>query len=125
MADAQSNEQQQQQPQQYDYCMVLDAPDSKLQPKQQDIVERIVRAGFITRTYFSVQKDEVLVLIACPMQKLRVFADLVDYKMLLDENALEEHAKRGDPEKGIPPIEVAHQPGVTKRRPYEFIHGKV
>jgi len=109
----------------YDYCMVLPAKDSQLDAKRQDIVERIVRAGFITRTYYSIQKDEVLVLIGCGMRKLEAFADLIDYKMLLDETTLEEHAKRGDPETGIPPIEIGHQPDVTKRTPYQFIYGKV
>src|SRR3546814_6280645 len=37
----------------------------------------------------------------------------------LDPAALERHAKQGDPERGIPPVEIAHEPGITVRTPYE------
>lgn len=109
----------------FDYCLVLPAADSKLTAQGKDIVDRIVKAGFRTHIYYSIQKDEVLVLIGAEMNKLEAFADLIDYKMYLDSAKLEEHAKRGDEERGVPPVEVAHVPEITERTPYECIYGKV
>jgi hypothetical protein len=109
----------------FDYCMVMPTQDSQLTPQGKEIVDKILKAGFRTHIYYSIQRDEVLVLIGCEMKKLEAFADLIDYKMYLDPGKLEEHAKRGDEEKGIPPVEVAHAPEITALSPYEYIYGKV
>lgn len=108
----------------YDYCMVFRAENQQLSEKGHKIVHKIAKAGFRIKCYLSVQKDEVLVLIGIDNHKLSAFADLINYKMFLDDAALERHAKEGDPEKKVAPVEISHDPNITWRRPYEFIYGK-
>src|SRR3546814_15977092 len=105
--------------------MVMPTKDGRLTPQGKEVVDKVVKAGFRTHIYYSIPKDEVLVLLGCDMNKLQAFADLIDYKMYLDSAKLEEHAIRGDEERGVPPVEVAHAPAITESSPYECIYGKV
>lgn len=111
--------------QQFDYCMVFRAHEHKLSPEAEGIVKTLLKVGFTTKSYLSYQRDEILVLLTCPANKLAAFADLIDYKMYLDEQAVQLHAERGCKERMVPPLTVPHNPAITPRRPYEFIYGKV
>jgi len=51
-------------------------------------------------------KDEIFVLIRASLEKLRNFADDIDFQMLLDEKVLERHALAGDVEAKIAPIDM-------------------
>ena len=78
--------------------------------------------------------------------QLKAFADMKEYNMLLDPGihlfyadlpsdlhntnrqlyvavVLENRAKAGNPERGIGPINIHHDPEVTLYRPYEKIYG--
>src|SRR5690606_17512131 len=117
----------------YDYCMVLPADKEEgqelgqLTKKGNKIIQKLTRAGFIIRTYYSIQKDEVLVLINCNMRKLVAFADLIDYKMLLEKTKLEELAAQGyhTDKISIPGFTIPDDKTYTPRNPYECIYGKV
>lgn len=51
-------------------------------------------------------KDEVFVLIRASLERLRNFADDIDFQMLLDEKVLESYALKGDVEAKIGPIDM-------------------
>lgn len=108
----------------FDYCMVFRAENERLSAVGEGIVKSMLKSGFILKNYLSYQRDEILVLITCPSDKLAAFADLVDYKMYLDDAAVKEHAERGDALRKVPPVSIPHNPEITPRLPYEFIYGK-
>ncbi len=54
----------------------------------------------------------------CPLEKLRAFADLSDYNMLLDPVKLKEIAVRGDDAHDIKGFDIPHNPAVCSYKPY-------
>lgn len=65
---------------------------------------RLQGLSFDIYRYLSVQGDELIVLIFCPDEKLKEFADLIDYPVLLDPEHTREILMRGDPEHEIAPV---------------------
>ena len=110
---------------QYDSCMVFRAENETFSETCKKVVGKLVNTGLEVKSYLSFQRDEVMVLIKCPNDKLAAFADLIDYKMYLEKSAVQKHAERGDESRLIPPIVIPHRPDITPREPYEYIYGKV
>lgn len=69
-------------------------------------------------------KDEIFVLIRAPLQKLRDFADFIDFEMCLDEQNCKAQLERGNSSKGIKPIIIPHRPEFTSLRPHQNIYAK-
>jgi len=81
-------------------------------------------AGLETYLYWSVQHDEVICKIKCPLHILQKFAQHVHFKLILDEDRLVEAAKLGHPDKNVKPIDINHDPSITPLRPYQFIYAR-
>lgn len=110
----------------YDYCFVFPV-DKNSKSFTQDgakIMSKLIKCGLVAYQYYSVQKDEIYVLVRADLGKLAAFADVIDYRMLLDKNQVREALERGDAEKGIAPINIAHDPEVTEFLPFEYIYAK-
>ncbi|CAM9463964.1 unnamed protein product, partial [Heterosigma akashiwo] len=60
--------------------------------------------------YYSAQNDEIICKLRCPVDRLRKFADSIDYKMLMSEKELQAFCEQGNPELGIGPINITHDP---------------
>ena len=58
-------------------------------------VTNMLRSGLELYPYTSVQDDEVLVLIRCPLDILKAFTDKVDFKLLADPLVLEDTLTTG------------------------------
>lgn len=113
----------------YDLCLVLpsvpsSSGDPELTEEGKEIVERIINAHFIVYMHYSDDKEEIIVLIRAQEQQMRVFADAIDFPMLLDKDVLEQRAKAGDKAHNIAPINISHIPEVTHLTPYEWIWGE-
>jgi len=110
----------------YDLCFVLPV-DKQSKSFTQDgirIVTAIKKCGFMIYQYYSVQQDEIFVLARIDNEKLMIFADIIDFQMLLDSAEVERQAAAGDPENNIAPFHIQHEPEVTFLTPYEKIWGE-
>jgi hypothetical protein len=81
-------------------------------------------AGGETYSYYDVKRKKIFVLVRFALSKLTLFADSQNYKMLLDPVLLEAKCKEGDVEHNIAPIEIGHDPHITKFGPYEHIYAR-
>jgi hypothetical protein len=110
---------------QYDYCMVVNAENAGFSEAGYLIMKTLNSAGLNVKAYLSIQKHEIVILIGVSFDKLTAFADLIDYKMLLDAEYLERIANKGDHQHRIDKIDIAHRPDITRFQPCEYIYGKV
>lgn len=70
------------------------------------------------------KKKKIYVLVRFALSKLTLFADSMNYKMLLDPVLLEAKCKDGDVERNIAPMNIGHDPNITKFGPYEHIYAR-
>lgn len=70
------------------------------------------------------EADEIILLLRVSLSKLRLFADQIDFEMLLDETAVKKHMEKGNPAKDIRPIFIDDGEGITPYKPYQYIYGK-
>lgn len=63
-------------------------------------------------------------LIRTPLEKLRAFAESIDYTMKLDPSVVKRKIETGDPELNIAGRVIEHRPDITPLEPYQFIYGK-
>lgn len=108
----------------YDYCMVFPMEDGKQTEVAKFTCKVLLSRGFEIFTYLSVQKDEFIVLIDCPINVVLEFADKVDWELELDPATSQNLMEAGDPEKQIAPCRIEHKPEITKYPPYTYIFGK-
>mmetsp|Transcript_6613 Transcript_6613/g.15107 ORF Transcript_6613/g.15107 Transcript_6613/m.15107 type:complete len:733 (+) Transcript_6613:286-2484(+) len=80
------------------------------------------RAGLETFCYTSIQDDELLVLLRCPMPKMKSFADAIDFKLELCPDELEKLLLRGGP--NIGPISINADPQYSAIPPHNYIYAK-
>jgi anoctamin-10/anoctamin-7 len=114
----------------YDYCMVFPMKkvkdDNGKRYEQTDAskycVNELLAAGFEIYPYPSVQGDELLVLIRCPLEKLQLFADKINHKMRIDPARLQEVLEGGDAEAKIKPIFIEDMKDICEYSPYEHIY---
>ncbi len=72
--------------------------------------------------YFSVHEDEIYLLVKVGEEKLRKFADAIDFKLLLDEYQALRAARAGAV--GILPFNITHGSEVTNFRPFQHIYAE-
>lgn len=109
----------------WDYCLVFPAEKGELGQRQRGYIFTLRKLGFELFLYKNINANhEIYVLLRVPLEKLRAFADNIDYVMLLDSKEIEQQLSTGDPEAKIEPVEIAHMPEVVKYHPYEKIYGK-
>lgn len=110
----------------YDCCMVfqVDANTGGMSRYTYRVLRKMRQHGLDLFVFYSIRKTHLLVMIRLSLEKLRSLADKLEFKMLLDEQRLEETAKAGKPEKGIGPIDILHDENESFIRPYEMIYAK-
>jgi hypothetical protein len=109
----------------YDFCIVFPAENKNFTARGQGYITTLKRLGFEMYAYFGVREDkEIFVLLRTPLPKLRAYADIIDFKMHLNPNAVEEFLRRGDAEANIAPVEIQHRPDITPIHPHDFIYAK-
>ncbi|KAJ1415495.1 hypothetical protein B484DRAFT_434715, partial [Ochromonadaceae sp. CCMP2298] len=85
----------------YDYVMVFPMEGDAGALKQTNVckhaVDVMTKAGLETFCYTSIQDDELIVLVRCPIAKLKTFADTIDFKLELDSEALKAALAAGGP----------------------------
>lgn len=91
---------------QYDIVLVfpLEGPKEALTQSAEAkyVVNELHKASMETFSYLSIQDDELIVLVRCPVEKLKTFADTIDFNLELDPDAIKRLLKEGlkDPESG-------------------------
>ncbi len=110
----------------YDYCMVFEVDeDTKgLTKYAYRILKKMKSHGLDTFLFFSLRRTHIFVMIRLSLERLRSFADCLEFKLLLDKDRLENEAKAGNKEKNIAPIDILHDPEESFLTPYEMIYAK-
>lgn len=109
----------------YDFCVVLPAEKGELTERGKGYVKTLVSLGFEIFMYKNLDPEhEIIVLLRIPLEKLRAFADHLDFRMHLDPIEVERQLESGDAEKGISGVSIAHCPEITQYHPYQYIFGK-
>mmetsp|Transcript_8718 Transcript_8718/g.13019 ORF Transcript_8718/g.13019 Transcript_8718/m.13019 type:complete len:739 (+) Transcript_8718:66-2282(+) len=109
----------------YDYVAVFPVKENGRMTNTADFfMKRVKQRGFETFSYLSVQKNELFVLLRCPMKKLEVYADAINFRLQLDPTVSREMCEAGFPESNIAPIHITDDRQYSSMSPYEFIYGK-
>lgn len=110
----------------YDYCMVFPTHPQTggLTREANRFLIKMTKFGLDMFVYYSVRKTFIFVMIRLSLEKLRVLADKLEFKMLLDENNLKSLAEAGDENHHIAKIDIAHDPFESELRPYQMIYCK-
>jgi hypothetical protein len=110
----------------YDYCMVfpVDKNTGGLDKNGARFLSKMHSYGLDIFVFYGARKQQIFAMIRLSLEKLRILADQLEFKMLLDEKKLEERAKIGYPELGIAPVDILHDEDESPLRPYEMIYAK-
>jgi hypothetical protein len=109
----------------YEYCLVFPAENGNFTEKGRGYIQTFRKLGFELFIYKNLNAlQEIYVLLRTPLEKLRAFADNLDFLMLLDAKEVEDCITNGDSEEGISSRDISHMPEVTRYRPFEKIYGR-
>jgi hypothetical protein len=112
----------------YSYCMVF--------PPMVDVEDAEQRYAYFQATCQKVQKfglelycyqgrdKNIYVLMRCPLEVIRKYADDINFKMMLDPFKLEGVAAAGNEEKKIKPFKIRHDPNECQYYPTEVIYAR-
>eukprot|EP01041_Mallomonas_annulata_P010589 gene10589-22100_t len=112
----------------YSYCMVLKSAgktknSTELDENGKGYIEVMHKNGLETMSKVGTfNSNEIFVFIKIPLEKLRVYCDLIDFPMLLDPVKLKQACLRGDLAQNIAPFDIRHDPAECKFQPYEYIY---
>jgi len=108
----------------FDFVAVFPvAEDGTQTPVCKHCIAAFLRAKFDVFVYLSVQEDEIYVLLKCPKEIVRSFADKVDYQMELDPKVIKCLIEGGNFKKRINGVKIAHMPEISRLTPYQYIYG--
>eukprot|EP01031_Cornospumella_fuschlensis_P045331 gene45331-55461_t len=83
----------------YDYCMVFkmdgDSGNYSHSKTSKFVMKQLKNAGLDVFSYDSVQGDEVIFLIRCPVDVMKNFADEIDFQMELNPQRVKELLEEG------------------------------
>lgn len=112
----------------YDLCMVFPSLNNEgemLDEKANKCLLKLRQHALDTFIYVGADKKKsIFVLIRTPLEKLRAFADIYNFSMLLDPVVTKEKLEAGNESKNIGPIFLEHQPLITNIQPFENIYGE-
>lgn len=110
----------------YDFCIVFPAKDGEFTEKGRGYLESLRKLGYELFIYKNTYADrEIFVLLKTPMEKIRAFADLSDFPLLLNSQEIDRLLWEGDAEKGIAgKVRIADRRDIVQYHPYEKIYGK-
>jgi hypothetical protein len=88
-------------------------------------MRKLRQHNFDIFAYMAVQdKTSIYVLLRAPLEKLRAFADIHSFPILLDPEVTQRLLEAGNPEKGIAPVKLEHRDDITHLKPFENIYGE-
>jgi anoctamin-10/anoctamin-7 len=106
----------------YDYCIVFPKDKDEM---REDAINAFRACGCELYQYWSHDRDQIFVLLRVSETKLRIFADKINFKVLLNQDALIQASNAGyeHPNGGkIAPFEIQHRSDITPIMPYEYIY---
>lgn len=135
----------------YDYCMVFKLEGNEQSDESKFIIQKMKSKGLDVFCYLSVQKDEMIALITAPVrcslirscffviesidnlesccfvqqaQKLRAFADAIDFKMELDPHKVKHYLEQGVKNEAgdayiIKPVYINEDPKYSPYSPFD------
>lgn len=114
----------------WDYVMVFrvydeddHVTDKQIKYNMRHILHQLGAGGLETRLFYSMSRKEVFCKIRCPLTRMQKHADLVDYKLILDRDALRELCLTG--RDGLwEPLKIPDHSEVSSLNPYEFIYAR-
>jgi hypothetical protein len=107
----------------YEYCMVFPV-SAEGELDDRGYIENLQMNGLEVFGYRGLSGTEIYVLIRCPLETMRQYAEKIDFRMLLDPQVLKETANRGNEKEGIKPFDIADNREATPLSPYEYIFCK-
>jgi len=69
-------------------------------------------------------RQHIFVLVKVPIEVYQKFAELINYRLLLDKVVVREYLERGNREKGINSAMIPHDLTLTTYQPWELIYGR-
>jgi anoctamin-10/anoctamin-7 len=106
----------------YSYCMVF-PEDAEEKGDFGNFTNKLMLFG-LELFCFKGRTGKLFVLMRCPLDVIRNYADDINFKMLLDPVKVQEACAAGDAEEQIAPFKIAHDPTVCPYYPYEVIYAK-
>ncbi|KAJ1427837.1 calcium-activated chloride channel-domain-containing protein [Ochromonadaceae sp. CCMP2298] len=112
-------------PQDYEFCMVFPVQQRDFTEKGKGYVKILRKLGFELYAFFGIREEkEIFVLVRTPIDKLRAFADSVDFKLKMNAVEIQKALEAGNEESGIAPIFIDHRPDITHMTPFQHIYCK-
>ena len=112
----------------YDLCIVFPSKNNAgigLDEKGSQCIAKLREHAFEIFAYIGNDKEKsIFVLLRAPIVKLRAFADINNFLLLLDPEVAKDKLKSGNPSKNIAPVKLEHQPKITKLEPFKNLYGK-
>lgn len=109
----------------YDFCVVLPASKGELSERGKGYIKALRLLGFEIFMYKNLDpENEVVLLLRAPLEKLRSYADQIDFVMLLDPEQVKKQLEEGDPEKSIGPVSISHMKEISPYEPYDYIYAR-
>jgi hypothetical protein len=109
----------------YDFCMVFPAENGTFSEKGKRCIASLRKLDFELFAYRGSKPHlEIFVLVRAPYDKLRAFADNIDFSLKVDPVMAQKLMERGNKEAKIAPVFIRHRPDIVPFAPYEHIHAK-
>eukprot|EP01031_Cornospumella_fuschlensis_P027354 gene27354-33040_t len=109
----------------YDFCVVLPASKGDLSERSKGYIKTLRMLGFEIFMYKNLDpENEVILLLRAPLEKLRAYADQIDFVMLLDPEQIKKQLEEGDAESKIAPVTISHMEEISPYEPYDYIYAK-
>ena len=112
----------------YDLCIVFPSQDNAgigLDEKGSQCIAKLREHAFEIFAYIGNDKEKsIFVLLRAPIEKLRAFADINNFSLLIDPVVARAKLESGNPSKNIAPVLLEHQPDITKLEPFSNLYGK-
>lgn len=111
----------------YHFCLVIPAfAEGGLQGGEGPrCISKLRSFGLDLFLFIGLNKKEVFVLIRCPIDLVKKFADKINFPMLLNPDVIEVLAETGDIENNINSFKIPHDPDlVVSYEPYRYIYGR-
>ena len=112
----------------WDFVIVINDKEAARNGKIPKLVHDLNNVQLETYSYFSVERDMVIVKVRASVSRLSMHAASNSYSMPLDELRLKEAAEQGKKDsKGVytvKPLIINHVPEITPIKPHEYIYCK-
>lgn len=109
----------------YDYCLVLPlSEDGGLYGEGPRCISKLRSFGLELFIFMGFNRKEIFVLIRAPIELLRIYAESINFPMLLDPLEAQILCEIGDTDKNIRGFIIPHVPEVVSYEPFAHIFGR-